>query len=201
MDLYKFQVSADSAGSISLKKFVFNFSKSTSTGSTLAVSNFRIRRGSSDMALADIRIVDQNGADLEAGSWANGSSTGQVVISFTNEETISGSGNVYTVHATIGGSVVSGDSVSLSFNRTGGTTPITGYLTTDNVTSTGGLPGPSIDTTANGDTNVASNAGTFVWSDQSENPHTSIAGNAGGSRDWTDDVYVDDLTQTSVVSR
>ncbi len=200
MDMYKFQVSADSAGSVAVKKFVFNFSKSTTTNSTISLANFRLRRGSTDLASADYSIVDTNGADLKAGTWQNGSSTGQLVVYLTSEDVISGSGNVYTVHATIGGLVQSGDSVSLSFNRTGGSTVVTGFLTTNYVTSTGGVVGPSIDTSVNPD-NSADAAGTFVWSDMSELPHSSAAGNNSGSRDWSDDVYVEDLTATQVVAR
>ncbi len=198
-DLYKFQVSADSAGSISLKKFVMNLSITTSSGSTLTLSNLRLRRGSSDMGSSDIRIVDSSvGADLYSGSWTYGSTTGRIVVSFaSSEETISGSGNIYTLHGTIGGSVVSGDSVSLSFKRQTTGTVSTGYITSNSVTSTNGVAGPNINTSANG-ADTSSVDGTFVWSDQSEVPHSAASVT---SRDWTDDLYVEDLTQTSVLSR
>ena len=65
LDLYKLQVSADPAGSVALKKMTFNFSKSTSTGSALSASNFRLRRGSTDMALADYTIVDMSNNNLK----------------------------------------------------------------------------------------------------------------------------------------
>jgi hypothetical protein len=48
--------------------------------------------------------------DLEAGTLA---ATGQVVVSFTNEETISGSGVVYTLYATVCGADA-GESVSVT---------------------------------------------------------------------------------------
>jgi len=199
-DLYKFQVSADNAGSVSLKKFILTFSKSTSSGSSLSLSNFRLRRGATDVAQADIRIVNDNERDLYAGTWNTASTTGSVIVSFTNEDTIAGSGNVYTLHATVGGTIVSGDSISLSFYRTGGSTVVTGYLTGQSVTSSGGVVGPNIDTSVSA-INTAGAVGTFLWSDQSEVPHNSSVGTSSGSRDWTDDVYVEDLTSSQSLSR
>jgi hypothetical protein len=191
MDLYKFQVSADSAGSVALKKIVFNVAES----GAFTMSNFRLRKGSTDIALADAAITDGTGADLKAGTL---SASGQVVVIFTNEETISGSGNVYTLHASIGGTVNSGDSVSINF-ATDNTVaaPVTGYLTND---TTVGLVGANLDT-AIAPSGIASASGTFVWSDNSEVPHSYALGTAGGSRDWTQDLYVEDLTQQTTLSR
>ncbi len=195
MDLYKFQVSADSNGSVALKKFVFDYTKNANA---YTLSNFRLRRGSSDMALADIVIVSDRTAtqDLEAGTIAAASTTGQVIVYFTSEETISGSGNTYTLYATIGGTVASGDTTTFAFARVGNTTVVTGFLDDDTVSSE---KGPNIDTGTNPD-GAADVKGTFLWSDQSEVPHTSAI-DTTSSRDWTNDVYVEDLTQTQVLSR
>jgi hypothetical protein len=197
MDLYKFQVSADSAGAVALKKFAFSYSKNAGS---YTLSSFRLRRGSSDMALSDIAIVSDSitgNEDLEAGvGLAAASTTGQIVVSFTNEETISGSGNVYTLYATIGGSVAASDTISFSFVRVGNTTVVTGFLEDDIVS---GEKAPNIDTATNPD-GTADVKGTFLWSDQSEVPHSSVVG-VTSSRDWTNDVYVEDLTQTQVLSR
>ena len=208
MELYKFSVGADPAGSIALKKVSFNISFSTSTGSTVKLSNFRIRRGTTDLALSQARIVDVIGTDLTAGNLNSGagapaggaSSTARVVVEFTSQESISGSGNVYTLHATVAGTVVSGDSVTTALLKTGGSTVVTGYLTSDDVTSTLGIAGPQIDT-AVAPAGTQGAEGTFVWSDQSEVPHSDATGLLGGSRDWSDDVYVDDLTQSQSLSR
>ncbi len=211
-DLYKVQVSANAAGSVALKKMVFTLVTTTSTGSSLSLSNFRIRRGSTDIALSDIVITDRYGGDLKAGTWVNSANTStgnKVVIVFGNagtgslEETISGSGNTYTLYATVGGTVVTGDSVTMSMNRTGGSSVVTGYLT-DSIFATGTaasqMPGPNINTSSTA-TDAANAAGTFVWSDLSETPHSPDTTGAARSRDWTDDVYVDDLTASQVVSR
>ena len=199
LDLYKLQVSADPAGSVAVKKMTFNFSKSTSTGSALSATNFRLRRGSTDMALADYAIVDMSNRDLKTLSWDMTSSTGQIFVSFTGEETISGSGNVYTLYATIGGPPLSGDSINVSLNRTGNSTVVTGYLT-DTQMAGAGFYGPNL-TTSSTATDAANNAGTFVWSDLSEVPHFSNSSGANRSRDWTNDLYAEDLTQTQIISR
>ncbi len=203
-DLYKFQVAADPAGSISLKKMVFNLSVATSSmSSSLTLSNFRLRRGTTDVT-SNIRIVDDNGNNLYGGSWTMASTTGQVIVEFTgtNEDTISGSGNVYTLHATVGGTVLTGDTVSVSMRRQSTGTVNTGYLTNSYVTSSSLIPGPNLDT-ATAPSGVSGAEGTFVWSDLSENPHSanSAVGGPASSRDWTDDLNVQDLTATQVLSR
>lgn len=203
LELYKFNVSADSAGSISLKKFVLTFSKSTSSGSSLAPQNFRLRRGNTELSTNDFQIIDQNSDDLEGAAWPMTSSTGYVIVTFTNEEVISGSGSDYTLHATMGGTSVVGDSITVAMTRqTDVTNPgKTGYLTAFGVSSStlNGIliPGPNLDLGAA--PGGAISAGTFLWSDQSDNHNVNI-GTSGGSRDWTDDVYVEDLTRSQALS-
>ncbi|MCK9361114.1 hypothetical protein M0Q28_02690 [Patescibacteria group bacterium] len=195
-DLYKFQVAADSAGSVGLKKVVFNWSKGDSN-SSFNFQNLRLRKGSSDVADGDIDITSATGVNFYTSGPAVGETSGQIVIVFTNEETISGSGSVYTLHGTINGTVDSGDSLSLNFRRNSGAVVTTGYLT-DAVF--GGIRGPNINTSSSPDVSPDAE-GTFVWSDNSEVPHSYASGTAGGSRDWTNDTYVEDLTQQSTLSR
>jgi hypothetical protein len=196
-DLYRMQVSADSAGSVALKKISFDFSK---TG-TISLTNFRVRKGSSDMNAADYSVTDDTGADIEAGSIAGGTLTGRIVVTFTNEETISGSGNVYTLYATPAGSVA-GNTISVAPTRNLAGTVTTGYLVSGSIAGTGltnpGLasPGINLDTLNDG---TADQPGSFVWSDLSEVPHSFAA--PGSSFDWTNDVYVEDLTQTQTLTR
>ncbi len=196
MDLYKFQVSADSAGSVALKKIVFNWSKGDSN-SSFNFQNLRLRKGSTDIADGDIDITSATGVNYYTSGPALGETSGQIVVVFTNEETVSGSGNVYTLHGTINGTVDSGDSLSLNFRRETAGTVSTGYLSFDNPFT---VVGPHIDTGAAPD-GVSDAEGTFVWSDLSEVPHSSASSSAGGSRDWTNDLYVEDLTQQSTLSR
>jgi hypothetical protein len=74
---------------------------------------------------------------------------------------------------------------------------VTGYLSVDNF---GTMRGPNVDS-AVGPDSVSNATGTFVWSDLSEVPHSSASGTNSGSRDWTQDTYVEDLTQQSTLSR
>ena len=196
-DLYRMQVSADTAGSVAIKKLSFDLSK---TGVT-TLTNFRVRKGSTDMALADYTIVDAQGTDIEAGSIVAATGTARIIVNFTNEETITGSGSVYTLYATPAASVA-GDTVSVSPTRNTSGTIVTGYLDTEAVIGTEltnatlAMPGANLDTDNSG---TADAAGTFVWSDLSEVPHSYAS--PLSSFDWTNDVYVDDTTQTQTLSR
>ena len=198
-DLIKFLVSADASGSVALKQIMFSISKT----SALTLSSFRVRKGSTDMALGDFAInyssTTGSLTDLEASSLATNQNSGYVIVSFTNEETVSGSGNVYTLHASVSGAT-SGQNVSLSFLRDPSSTVATGYLVSNG--AFGGIAASTdvyhLDTgTAPGS---AAATGTFVWSDNSEVPHSSSVGSSGGSRDWTNDVYVEDVSWSQTVS-
>ena len=205
-DLVKFQVAADTQGTIALKQVMFTLSKT----SGIALSNFRVRKGSSEMSTSDFAItyVSTTGAanpavDAETGSIATNQGSGFVVVSFTSEESISGSGNVYTLHATVSGAV-SGQNLSISFYRDPASTITTGYLQSggDSLLNVGNGTSTSIFTidTAVAPDGIANATGTFLWSDNSEVPHSSASSTAGGSRDWTNDVYVEDLSQTQTLS-
>jgi hypothetical protein len=204
-DLMKFQVAADAQGSIALKQVMFSISKT----SGLTLSNFRVRKGSTEMALGDFAVnyASTTGGltDLETGSLGTTQNSGTVIVSFTNEESISGSGNVYTLHATVSGAV-SGQNVSLSFLRDSSSSVVTGYLVSNtffgnNFSSSTDIY--HIDTAVAPDASLvgAANAtGTFLWSDSSEVPHSAAVGTSGGSRDWTNDVYVEDVSQSQTLS-
>jgi hypothetical protein len=203
-DLYRMQIAAEGTNGVSVKRITWDFSK---TGST-TLANFRIRKGSSDMALGDIQITNGTGVDLEAGTLSAASSTGRVIVTFTNEETITGSGAVYTLHATVGGSVA-GDTVSFTPARDNSQTVVTGYLD-DGFSNLNSIALYGGDGTVSGNLNTnsaggaganATNPGSFVWSDLSEVPHSFADVDNAGSDDWTNDVYVDDLTQAQTLTR
>jgi hypothetical protein len=205
-DLMKFQVAADAQGSVAVKQVAFTISKT----SALTLSNFRVRKGSTDMALGDYAVtyVSSTAKDVEAGTLGTNENTGTVLVSFTNEETIVGSGNVYTLHATVSGAV-SGQNVSLSFLRDSTSRLITGYLRSN--VMFGGLASstdvylvdPSTAPTSSqnpAELSATHATGTFLWSDNSEVPHSSSVGSSGGSRDWTNDLYIEDISQSQTVS-
>ncbi|MCR4256373.1 MAG: hypothetical protein NUW08_01565, partial [Candidatus Uhrbacteria bacterium] len=166
--------------------------------SSLNFQNLRLRKGTTDIADGDIAITSATSVDYYTGGPALGETSGTVVIAFTNEETISGSGNIYTMHGTINGTVDSGDSLSFNFRRNGLATPVTGYLSNYRLA---GVDGPNLDVGTTPLAGAPTVVGTFVWSDNSEVPHSYASGTNSGSRDWTEDLYVEDLTQQSTLSR
>ncbi|MFH1620597.1 MAG: hypothetical protein ABIB04_00755 [Patescibacteria group bacterium] len=199
-DLIKFQVAADANGSIAFKQVIFNLSKSG-----VSLSNFRLRRGTTDVPDADVNIVfasstGLNVVDAETGTLAETTQdSGKLIVSFTGEETMSGAGNVYTLYAGVSGAG-SGDNVTVSFYRAPSTAIVTGYLV-NSVADTGlTLPASAsiyhIDTGV-GVTGAYGASGSFLWSDNSEVPHSSAV---GSSRDWTNDVYVQDVSQSQTIS-
>lgn len=204
MDLYKFQVSADAAGSVALKKVTFAITTATTTGSSLSLGQFRIRRGSTELPLANVIISDRYGTNMEIGTLtnsANSSTAQRIVVAFDNssgggEETISGSGNVYTLVATVGGTVNTGDQVTVSLDRSDDTATVAaGYLTATGATQVG----PNLTTAAapGGTVTIAD----FVWSDISEIPHSDNVGGSGGSYDWFNGYLVEDMTQSQSLSK
>lgn len=201
VDLYRFQVSADPAGSVGMKKVSFGVTL-TPVGTPLRLERFGLRRGSVEMAPADIRITDGNGNDLQAGALSAPSGGAVVVVMFRNEDVLSGSGQIYTLHAMSSGARA-GDAFSIQFALDpGGTrsTPVTGYLSATELTGAAGLVGPHIDTGLTA-TDAISRQGTFVWSDLSEVPHVPQSGIAGGSRDWTTDTWADIVNFARVLTR
>ncbi len=194
-ELYRMQVGADSAGSVALKQMTFNVSKSAN----VSLSNFRLYRGSTMVPLADLAIVNAtSAADLEAGTIAAGVNQAYVVVSFTTEDSISGTGNVYSLRANVA-YTGTGNNVTTSLYRDPAAMTYTGYLVnndTVDIYTTADADIYHIDTAA-AISGTAAGAGTFVWSDNSEVPHSSANQT---SRDWTNDYLVEDLTQSQSLS-
>ncbi|MDF1497654.1 MAG: hypothetical protein P1P90_06430 [Patescibacteria group bacterium] len=193
-ELYRVQVGADSAGNVALKQMVFNVSKTAAT----ALANFRLYRGSTQIPLADIAIVNGTSTgDLEAGSIPAGVNQAYVVASFTNEDSVGGTGNVYSLRASVS-YTGTGNNVTTNLYTDPASPIVTGYL----VNSASGVFAATSTSIFNLDTaaapdGYADNLGTFVWADNSEVPHSSAAQT---SRDWTNDTYVEDLTQSQSLS-
>ncbi|MHB8830857.1 MAG: hypothetical protein ACYC44_01980 [Patescibacteria group bacterium] len=198
-DLYRVQIGANPVGSVALKQIVFNVSKSAG----VSLANFRLNEDSSEIPAADIYFTNAtSGADLYSTIVPAGVNSVKVVVTFVNEKSISGTGHVYSLRATVNGAGT-GNNVTTSFYRDPGTTFVAAaYL--KNSSGTGGISVSSarvfnLDTGTLGGapSGAATNEGTFVWSDNSEVPHLYTD---QGSYDWTNDVNVDDLTQSASVS-
>ncbi|MCC7522414.1 hypothetical protein IT407_01245 [Candidatus Uhrbacteria bacterium] len=163
-DLYRFQISANSAGSVGLMGFTFMVDRPAGTSIGL-----RIRRGATDIPTVSTGYPD-----------------GMVTLQFLSEEVITGSGNVYTVHGVLDGFAI-GDAISITpYRDFASANAVTGYVASDRLlleTATGSL------------------FTGLLWSDMSEIPHSSATRMMGGSFDWTGDTFVEDLTQTQVLTR
>ena len=202
-DLFKEQIAADSAGSIGFKQQIFAFSKTAG----VELYNFRMRRGATEMDTSTYAITNgATGADLQVGSISPGTNFGYIVFAMRagQEESISGSGNVYTLHATVAGAT-SGQNVTIALKRDS-ETPfpfiVTGWLTNafafDGYASSANifhLKQPS----GAGDHEYD---GSFIWSDESEVPHSPgvYTFPLTGSADWTNDYLVQDLSQSQTLS-
>lgn len=203
-ELYRFNVSADH-GEIALKKVTFRVAASTSTNNLVTgftLGNFVVLKtdqgGSQVMNTNDYTVVNAfDGADLKSTSLTAPTTT-YVVVSFTNPEVISAGTNVqYALRANNVVGAASGDVVSTSFATQNTGTTYTGFLTTATTELSGQsvfLTGPNLTAATGNGAGVV--AGTFVWSDVSD-----VAGGTATSGDWTDDLYLQDLTGSTQVTR
>jgi len=185
--LCRFQLGANSAGSVAFKQIAFAIGKSTE----VSLANFRFYRGSTLIPPAEYHVIDiKNGTDLYAGATEIGSSFALVNVSFTTEDYVSGSGNVYELRATVT-NASSGMNVATSLI---GTNPIvvTGTPVPNLMTMPQIVASPWIFHVSNG-VNVYS-GGPFIWSDQSEVPHSDT------SADWTNGYLVEDMTKVATLS-
>lgn len=199
-DLYRVQIGANPVGSVALKQMVFNVSKSAG----VSLASFRLNEDSTEIPASEIYFTNAtSGADLSSTTVPAGVNSFKVVVTFVNEKSISGTGHVYSLRATVTGNGGTGNNVTTSFYRDPGTTFIAAaYL--KNSSGSGGISVSSarvfnldVGDVGGRPTGSATNEGTFVWSDNSEVPHLYTD---QGSYDWTNDVNVDDLTQSASVS-
>lgn len=202
--LYSAQIGAQ-GGSVAVKQLVFKVTAATTSNMTL--SNFRLSRGGSDVNLSDIAIQDTYGTDLETTSvrvWETTTSTFHVIVRFTNEEVVSGSGATYALRATVGGlNSTTGDSITTSLLQADSLSNVTGYLVTGTSQLTAGSIGAGVvglETTGNISTTSDIAGRAMLWSDLSEVPHSSSA-TASQSRDWTDEYLVDTISGSQVLNK
>jgi len=166
-ELLKFQVAADNAGPIALKHLHFFFGSSAG----VQLDSFKLRRNAMDAEAAIKVSLSNNG--------------GTVFVDLDGEDVISpGSGNVYTLHAIVNG-VTSGSSVTtLLWNS-----PEAEYLGESFMGSLLLLPEDTygFNKTEHGALTFEKHSSTFLWSDLSEDPHSSVE---GGSIDWINDALI-----------
>jgi hypothetical protein len=147
------------------------------------------------MSTQDYSIIDaRTGINLVSSPSAVVDTVMVPTISFTNEQVVSGGNTQYSLRATIS-YTGTGNTVTTGFYR-GLSDPIVTGMLTNQIEGQFNSTSPSIyNIVVPGSTGVS--LGTFVWSDNSELPHSYTV---SGSADWTNHVYVNDLTQSSALS-
>ena len=193
--LISYNVAANKAGSISLARFVFDLSVTDSGGAGLNLKDFKLYRGST--YLSNVNIYDATGnKSLNQGSGgALSDGISYVVVTFSQEETISpGNSETYLLKATVGNSD-NGDSVSTRLAQGDEESALTG-LTKVGQPNTGkvyvnGDPSAGIFVGALDFFQSLGSSRDVIWSDQSADLHQypTISGGAissdSGSADWT----------------
>ncbi len=215
--LYRAQIGTE-GGQASLKQLAFKVSVATT--SAMTIGTFRVQKNGSDMNLSDLEIQDAYGTNIENTtvnvSLSTATATIMVLVRFTNEETVSGSGNTYTLMATVSGlSSTTGDSINTAlaqrtFSGSVSTNAITGWLATSTaqLTIEGASTEPSgllsiATSTAPGAASAGDYGYAVLWSDMSEQPHYSNIHDSGSSvsRDWTNEYLVDTISGSHVMSK
>lgn len=181
-DLFKFQLAANDAGSVAVKSLDVGFTKSGPS----SVTQLRLRKGNSDLPESSyfIKVWDKVYSDVGIESDMN---HGTVIIQFSMEETVSGSGSVFTLHGVANG-VTSGQTMQVSFFQSGLKSNgfLTAWLAKPNP--------PDLYMLFFGDSLLPDS---FIWSDLSESPHGYALKEQGGSRDWITNTFIEDLDQWS----
>ncbi|MFA5129302.1 MAG: hypothetical protein WC477_00090 [Patescibacteria group bacterium] len=201
-ELYKFQIAPDAAGPIRWKQLEFTVATSAA-GQAMTLDTFKLYKGSTPLTSAQVQILDAlDGRDITATSDLG---SNRVLVLLTTEEVVSGSGVQYTLRATPSFGSATAASISTSFYRS--TTAVTGYLSGDAAGTATAFGVLGIDTGAadGGPDGTVNVNGGFLWSDVSEPLHsysTSTGVSApGASIDWTNDVYVENMTESQTLSK
>ncbi|MFA7702811.1 MAG: hypothetical protein WCX80_05155, partial [Patescibacteria group bacterium] len=164
----KFSITSG-ANTVGWKKLAINVSKTSAPTIALASA---VANGTGSVSLYDadtntlipgvITLANVTGTMQTAGAAADG------LITFvaTSEQSISGTKN-YLIKASVGGSIVNGESVSTTFS-----TGVSAYAASNDYTT------------------VAGTAATLVWSDQAGDPSTPTHDEAATSNDWNNEWLV-----------
>ncbi|MDD4994906.1 MAG: hypothetical protein PHW53_00295 [Patescibacteria group bacterium] len=184
IELYKTKVTADSAGDAGVAKLTFEFTKS----GAFTVDTLKWFQDGTDISDL-VTITDNLGNTVEGATDASGT----IFISYTSgtEQSISGSGHIFTLKGTVGGA---GSSESLNVTiKTGSSTIYTYHL---NAAAVGTVRGPNLDATGVVGGEVAAY---LVWSDKAAIPHNAQLDTLS-TGDWTDEYLVKDLTENVVLT-
>lgn len=117
-DLYKVQISSSEAATVDIGSLTFRVG---GLGIDRTLTNFRVRRGSTEIAPGDYRVINPfDGTDLEDGTLVGFPGAYQVTVIFDVPLEITGSGQTITLTATPN-SFVEGDLIWVAFGDRRGT--------------------------------------------------------------------------------
>ena len=204
--LFSFSVTADSAGSVSFGRFVFDVDLTDASGAapTLTLDDFKFYKGSS--YIDDANVYGVAGGDLGLGSGNTITAADTIIVSFQQEESVAaGSSATFSLKANVSGSE-NDDTVDTNLAIGDENTPVAGLTTNTNentarvysATATDSLMAANTEF-VQADTTAARN---IIWSDKSADSHayptvSATAVTAGsGSYDWTNG-YLLDITDLS----
>lgn len=197
VELYKVQITSDPVGSVSIKQLTYFIDK----GQGFVLSDFRLRKGSSLLPVADYAVTfsglppKEVVKDVKFGQINADESDGHLVVSFTSEDVVAAQqGSVYTLVATVSGAEL-GDELNARLTIQPGNSVTTGCLKNNLVL---GLTQDLNERIFFIDVNIKPGydypvwAAGFVWSDNSETPHNPFIESQGGSScDWINDLHMD----------
>jgi hypothetical protein len=166
-----------------------------------SLNNFAFYKGGEQLtAGTDVFITDGHGNNIaDASGLAASSTLGRtVIVRLATEEVVSTGGMTYTLRATPTLGSTAGATVTTSFKRDT-TSSNTGYLVLPNTETRFGI-GSATSAAAL----LGTNAGTFIWSDMSDVPHSYATGPHPGastvvSNDWTWDVLLDGMNDVNTL--
>lgn len=190
MGLYKFQVTSDPAGPVSVKSFSIPVQKK----SAVSISQFRLRKGNVDLSASAylVEVLDFDNF-TKHDSIESGMKNVSIAVQLTSEEVIAaGSNVVFTLHGIVA-AADTGASIDIGLGYGGPLSEgsLTSWLVKMKPTDKWVvLYTPEL-------TNGAYWENNFIWSDCSEVPHSDAEKSQGGSRDWISDAYVGNLNWSS----
>lgn len=201
MILHPWQISADAVNTMTdcaaYKQIMF----STQTSDGIQLCNFRLYRGYVMADPTSYNVTDAvTGADLKYGCKPASQLNLTSVLTLANQDNICGSGTAYALRAIVLTSQLH-NNIATSFYRYDPGALATGqlmnndayvpFVSSPNIFNVGGLADPQTQLGA------WHAVGDFVWSDQSEVPHTDLN---LGSKDWTNSYLVQNLAPPTVLS-
>jgi len=197
-ELYKFSVNYDLVHSASLKQVMFKVVKNNNVN----LGKFKIVQNETPTLAPNYSITDVNtGADLKNTFAPTGTNSLILAVTFNSELQVSDQPPpTLTLLATVVKSGL-GNSVATSLVKDGATPITTGYLM-NNIRTEISAGSPNIYAIKDASPSAMGRIypGTFVWSDNSEQPHLNVSSTYPSSIDWTNDTYVESLDLSTTLS-